>query len=165
MTGAELLALGHAAMARSHSLILLGGGLGLLSIVAGLISRRIGAPVLLVFLAIGMLAGDEHVLGVPFDDFGSAYLIGSVALASNFARVRAQDSGLDAAAGVLACCRAGHHRCRSNRRHIGRSGFADRRRAGQPGRVDAPDPARRGVRGEGETDLGIRLRKNKSPAM
>jgi len=81
MTGAELLALDHAAMARSHSLILLGGGLGLLSIVAGLISRRIGAPVLLVFLAIGMLAGDDHVLGVPFDDFGAVYLIGSVALA------------------------------------------------------------------------------------
>ena len=55
MTGAQLVALGHAAMARSHALILLGGGLGLLSIVAGVISRRVGAPVLLVFLAIGML--------------------------------------------------------------------------------------------------------------
>jgi NhaP-type Na+/H+ and K+/H+ antiporter len=81
MTGAQLIALGHAAITRSHSLILLGGGLGVLSILAGLISRRIGAPVLLVFLAIGMLAGDDHVLGVQFDDFGSAYLIGSVALA------------------------------------------------------------------------------------
>jgi NhaP-type Na+/H+ and K+/H+ antiporter len=81
MTGEQLIALGHAAMARSHQLILLGGGLALLSIVAGLISRRIGAPVLLVFLAIGMLAGDDYVLGIPFDDFRSAYLIGSVALA------------------------------------------------------------------------------------
>jgi NhaP-type Na+/H+ and K+/H+ antiporter len=81
MTGAQLLALGHAALVRSHQLILFGGGLGLLSIVAGLISRRVGAPVLLVFLAIGMLAGDDHVFGIPFDDFGSAYLIGSVALA------------------------------------------------------------------------------------
>ena len=81
MTGAQLVALGHAAMARSHSLILLGGGLGVLSIVAGLISRRIGAPVLLVFLAIGMLAGDDNVFGIPFDDFGAAYLIGSEALA------------------------------------------------------------------------------------
>jgi cell volume regulation protein A len=81
MTGAQLIALGHAAITRSHQLILLGGGLGLLSILAGLLSRRIGAPVLLVFLAIGMLAGDDHLLGVPFDDFGSAYLIGSVALA------------------------------------------------------------------------------------
>ena len=81
MTGAQLLALGHAALVRSHQLILLGRGLGLLSIAAGLISRRVGAPVLLVFLAIGMLAGDDHVLGVQFDDFGAAYLIGSVALA------------------------------------------------------------------------------------
>src|ERR1700758_1199750 len=81
MTGEQLIALGHAASARSHQLILLGGALGLLSIIAGVISRRIGAPVLLVFLAIGMLAGDDHVFGIPFDDFGSAYLIGSVALA------------------------------------------------------------------------------------
>jgi cell volume regulation protein A len=80
MTGAQLLALGHAALVRSHQLILAGGALGLLSIVAGLISRRIGAPVLLVFLAIGMVAGDDHLLGIPFDDFGAAYLIGSVAL-------------------------------------------------------------------------------------
>jgi NhaP-type Na+/H+ and K+/H+ antiporter len=81
MTGEQLIALGHAAMAQSHRLILLGGALGLLSIIAGVMSRRIGAPVLLVFLAIGMLAGDDHVFGIPFDDFGSAYLIGSVALA------------------------------------------------------------------------------------
>jgi len=81
MTGAQLIALGHAALARSHKLILSGGALGLLSIVAGLISRRIGAPVLLVFLAVGMVAGDDHVLGVQFDDFDAAYLIGSVALA------------------------------------------------------------------------------------
>jgi cell volume regulation protein A len=81
MTGAQLLAVGHAAVFRSHSLILLGGGLGLLSIVAGLISRRIGAPVLLVFPSIGMLAGDDHLLGIPFDDFGAAYLIGNLALA------------------------------------------------------------------------------------
>ena len=68
-------------MAQSHKMILLGGALGLLSIIAGVISRRVGAPVLLVFLALGMLAGDEHLLGIPFDDFTSAYLIGSVALA------------------------------------------------------------------------------------
>jgi NhaP-type Na+/H+ and K+/H+ antiporter len=81
MTGAGLVAVGHAAMVRSHELILLGGVLGLLSIIAGLISRRVGAPMLLVFLALGMLAGDDHLLAIPFDDFNSAYLIGSVALA------------------------------------------------------------------------------------
>ncbi len=81
MTGPELIALGHAAIAKAHELILLGGALGLLSILAGLISRRVGAPMLLVFLALGMLAGEDGVLGIPYDDFKSAYLIGSVALA------------------------------------------------------------------------------------
>jgi NhaP-type Na+/H+ and K+/H+ antiporter len=81
MTGPELIALGHAAIAKAHELILLGGMLGLLSIIAGLISRRVGAPMLLVFLALGMLAGEDGVLGIPYDDFTSAYLIGSVALA------------------------------------------------------------------------------------
>jgi cell volume regulation protein A len=81
MTSAQLLALGHAALERAHELILLGGALGLLSILAGLISRRVGAPMLLVFLGLGMLAGEDGLLGVPYDDFTSAYLIGSVALA------------------------------------------------------------------------------------
>src|SRR6201994_4687889 len=81
MTGPELIALGHAAITKAHELILLGGVLGLLSIIAGLISRRVGAPMLLVFLALGMLAGEDGVLGIPYDDFTSAYLIGSVALA------------------------------------------------------------------------------------
>jgi hypothetical protein len=81
MTGTELIALGHSVMAGAHKLILLGGLLGLSSILAGLISRRVGAPMLLVFLGLGMLAGDDHGLGIPFNDFTSAYLIGSVALA------------------------------------------------------------------------------------
>src|SRR5258708_40342724 len=81
ISGAELIELGRAAIAKSHELILLGGVLGLLSIVAGLISRRVGAPMLLVFLALGMLAGEDGLLGIPYDDFTSAYLIGSVALA------------------------------------------------------------------------------------
>jgi len=58
-----------------------GGALGLLSILAGLLSRRVGAPMLLVFLALGMLAGEDGVLGIPYDVFTAAYLIGSVALA------------------------------------------------------------------------------------
>jgi NhaP-type Na+/H+ and K+/H+ antiporter len=81
MTGAQLLAVGHAAIERAHELILLGGTLGLLSIIAGLVSRRVGAPVLLVFLGLGMLAGEDGVLGIRYGDFTSAYLIGSVALA------------------------------------------------------------------------------------
>src|SRR5919204_6802259 len=81
MTGSELIAVGHAALARAHGLILLGGALGLLSILAGLVSRRVGAPILLVFLGLGMLAGADGVLRIPYEDFTSAYLIGSIALA------------------------------------------------------------------------------------
>jgi NhaP-type Na+/H+ and K+/H+ antiporter len=69
------------AMQRSHELILVGGALGVLSVLAGLLSRRLGAPMLLSFLALGMLAGEDGVLGIEFSDVPSAYLIGSVALA------------------------------------------------------------------------------------
>src|SRR3546814_7213289 len=44
-----------------NQLILLGAGLIVLSIFAGLVSSRIGAPLLLVFLGLGMLARSaEH---------------------------------------------------------------------------------------------------------
>jgi NhaP-type Na+/H+ and K+/H+ antiporter len=65
----------------AHDLIFIGGVLGLLSIFAGLLSRRLGAPLLVVFLALGMLAGEDGPGGIIFDDFSAAYLIGSVALA------------------------------------------------------------------------------------
>jgi cell volume regulation protein A len=65
----------------AHELILIGGLLGVLGVLAGLLSRRIGAPMLLVFLAIGMPAGKDGVLGMTFDDYGAAYPMGSVALA------------------------------------------------------------------------------------
>jgi len=65
----------------AHQLILLGGILGLCGILAGLASARFSAPLLLLFLVIGMLAGEEGPGAVAFDDFEAAYLIGSVALA------------------------------------------------------------------------------------
>jgi cell volume regulation protein A len=67
-------------MQASHELILLGAGLGLCSIFAGLLFARIGGPLLLVFLVLGMLAGEDGPGGLQFDDFPAAYLIGSVAL-------------------------------------------------------------------------------------
>ena len=66
----------------AHDLILLGGALGLLSIFAGLVSARVNAPLLLVFLVIGMLAGEDGPGGVAFSDFQASYLIGSIALAA-----------------------------------------------------------------------------------
>jgi cell volume regulation protein A len=65
----------------SHQLILLGAALVLLSIFAGLFSARFGAPLLLVFLGLGMMAGEDGPGGIQFSDFQAAYLIGSVALA------------------------------------------------------------------------------------
>lgn len=65
----------------AHVAILTAGALGVASVLAGLLTSRIGAPVLLVFLGLGMLAGEDGVLGIPFDDYGAAYLIGSIALA------------------------------------------------------------------------------------
>ncbi|HLY91130.1 MAG TPA: cation:proton antiporter, partial [Acetobacteraceae bacterium] len=68
-------------MESAHVFILAGGLLGVLSIFAAIASRRLGAPVLLVFLVLGMLAGEDGVGGIVYNDFSSAYLIGSVALA------------------------------------------------------------------------------------
>src|SRR5579863_6270204 len=79
--GPDLLELGREHMTSAHVFILVGGALGVLSIFAALISRRLGAPVLLVFLILGMLAGEDGPGGIQYGDFGSAYLIGSVALA------------------------------------------------------------------------------------
>ncbi len=64
-----------------NQLILISAGLVALSIFAGLVSSRIGAPLLLVFLVLGMLAGEDGPGGIEFDDFRAAYIIGSVALA------------------------------------------------------------------------------------
>ncbi|HEX3415028.1 MAG TPA: potassium/proton antiporter [Stellaceae bacterium] len=68
-------------MEASHHLILLGSALVLLSIFAGVFSARFGAPLLLVFLGLGILAGQEGPGGILFRDFHAAYLIGSIALA------------------------------------------------------------------------------------
>jgi NhaP-type Na+/H+ and K+/H+ antiporter len=59
MTGAEAVALGRAAIHSPSRLILLGSGLGVPSILAGLLARRVGAPILLVFLCLGMLVGED----------------------------------------------------------------------------------------------------------
>jgi cell volume regulation protein A len=53
----------------------------LLSILAGKVSDRIGVPALLLFLAIGMLAGSDGLGGIYFDNALVAQGIGVVALA------------------------------------------------------------------------------------
>ena len=61
--------------------ILFGAVLALAGIMSSLIALRFGAPLLLVFLVIGMLAGESGPLGIKFDDVKAAYTVGSVALA------------------------------------------------------------------------------------
>src|SRR3954452_2327571 len=61
--------------------ILLGAVLIMAGILSSLLALRFGAPLLLVFLIIGMLAGDSGLGGLQFDDVRSTYLVGSVALA------------------------------------------------------------------------------------
>jgi len=65
----------------AFSLILAGATLVLVSIFASLVFARIGAPLLLLFLGIGMLVGEDGPLGLKFDDFQLVYVVGSVALA------------------------------------------------------------------------------------
>jgi potassium/hydrogen antiporter len=60
--------------------ILLGAALVLVGILSSLVALRFGAPLLLVFLLLGMAAGDGG-LGIKFDDVRTTYLVGSVALA------------------------------------------------------------------------------------
>jgi cell volume regulation protein A len=43
-------------------------------------SERLGVPVVLIFLGIGILAGSEGIGGIPFEDYGFAFRVGTVAL-------------------------------------------------------------------------------------
>ena len=64
-----------------NTLFLLGGLLIALSILGSRLSSRFGLPLLIIFLALGMLAGEEGILGIQFDDYSMAFLIGHLALA------------------------------------------------------------------------------------
>ena len=61
--------------------ILLGALLIFAGILSSLVAMRFGAPLLLVFLVVGMLAGEAGPGGLKFDDVRSTYLVGSIALA------------------------------------------------------------------------------------
>src|SRR3979490_491275 len=61
--------------------ILLVSALLMAGILSSLLALRFGAPLLLVFLLIGMLAGDSGPGQLRFDDVRTTYLVGSVALA------------------------------------------------------------------------------------
>jgi cell volume regulation protein A len=64
-----------------NTLIFVGASLVLLGIVSSLVATRFGAPLLLVFLLVGMLAGQDGPGGIVFNNYRVTYLVGSVALA------------------------------------------------------------------------------------
>jgi len=61
--------------------ILVGSGLLVLSILTSLVSFRVGAPLLLLFLAIGLLAGEDGLGGIVYDFHAETFFVGSLALA------------------------------------------------------------------------------------
>ena len=66
----------------ANDLLLLAAGVLLLAgILSSLVATRFGAPLLLVFLVIGMLAGEEGPGGIQFGNYRLTYALGSVALA------------------------------------------------------------------------------------
>src|SRR5690606_688158 len=62
-------------------ILLIGSILLLLGIASSKFSARVGLPVLVLFLAIGMLAGDQAIGGIAFENYTLAHGIGTVALA------------------------------------------------------------------------------------
>lgn len=65
----------------ANEFILGAGTLLALGILASIPSDRSGVPLLLVVLGLGMLAGQDGLLGIEFNDFATAHLLGTLALA------------------------------------------------------------------------------------
>jgi cell volume regulation protein A len=62
-------------------LLLAGGLLVFISVLAGMLSTRLGLPFLLVFLVAGMLVGVDGPIGLRFDNVPLAAVVGNAALA------------------------------------------------------------------------------------
>src|SRR5690625_112507 len=63
------------------TLLFIVGVLALLGIASSKFSNRLGMPVLVLFLVVGMLAGSEGIGGLAFDNYALANILTSIALA------------------------------------------------------------------------------------
>jgi potassium/hydrogen antiporter len=64
----------------ANHIILIGAALIAASLIVSAFASRVGTPLLLVFLGLGMLAGEDGPGGIQFNDVQLTYLIGSIAL-------------------------------------------------------------------------------------
>ncbi|MCB1353132.1 MAG: potassium/proton antiporter [Rhodobacteraceae bacterium] len=63
-----------------NTALFVGAALVLIGIFSSLVATRFGVPLLLVFLVVGMMAGQEGPGGIVFNDYQATYFVGSLAL-------------------------------------------------------------------------------------